>query len=50
MLKLALFAAAWLGAFALLPAGWVALALLFYAAIAAPGIVEAHRAFQTVET
>jgi len=49
MLKLALFAAGWIGAFALLPAGWVALALVVYAAVAAPGIVEAHRAFQSVE-
>lgn len=49
MAKLALFAAGWLAAFALLPAGWVALALLFYAAISAPGIVLAHRAFQSVE-
>ena len=47
--KLALFAAAWIMAFALLPAGWVALALLAYAAVAAPGIVEMHRAFQSVE-
>ena len=47
--KLALFAAAWIMAFALLPAGWVALALLAYAAIAAPGILEMHRAFQSVE-
>jgi peroxiredoxin len=48
-LKLALFGLAWITAFALLPAGWVALALLAYAAIAAPGIVEMHRAFQSVE-
>jgi hypothetical protein len=47
--KLALFVAAWIGAFALLPAGWVALALLAYAAIAAPGIVEVHRSFQSME-
>lgn len=49
MAKLALFVAGWIGAFALWPAGWVALALLVYAATAAPGIVEAHRAFQSVE-
>ena len=49
LLKLALFAAGWIAAFALFPTGWVALALLVYAAIAAPGIVEAHRAFQSVE-
>ena len=49
MLKLALFAAGWIAAFELLPAGWVALALLVYAALAAPGIVEVHRAFQSVE-
>jgi len=49
-LKLALFAAAWIVAFALLPVGWVALALLVYLAIAAPGIVEMHRAFQSVES
>ena len=48
-MKLALFFAGWIAAFALLPAGWVALALLAYAAIAAPGIVEVHRAFQSVE-
>jgi hypothetical protein len=47
--KLALFVAGWIAAFALLPAGWVALALLAYAVIAAPGIVELHRAFQSVE-
>lgn len=50
IIKLALFFAGWVLAFALLPAGWVALALLAYAAIAAPGIVEIHRAFQRVET
>jgi len=33
---------------ALFVAGWVALALLAYAAIAAPGILEMHRAFQSV--
>jgi hypothetical protein len=49
-LKLALFAAAWIMAFALLPVGWVALALLVYLAIAVPGIVEMHRAFQSVES
>lgn len=49
MLKLALFAAGWVAAFILLPAGWVALTLLAYAAIAAPGILEMHRAFQAVE-
>lgn len=48
--KLALFVAAWVAAFLWLPAGWVALALVAYAAIAAPGIVEVHRAFQSVET
>jgi len=48
-LKLALFAGAWAAAFALLPAGWVALALLGYAALAAPGIVAVHRIFQSVE-
>jgi len=47
--KLALFAAGWVMAFVLLPVGWVLLAGLAYAAIAAPGIVEMHRAFQTVE-
>ena len=50
MLKLALFIAGWIAAFVLLPAGWVALALVVYAAIAAPGIVEVQRAFQSVET
>ncbi len=49
-IKLALFVAGWIAAFALLPAGWVALALLAYAALAAPGIVELHRAFQSVES
>jgi hypothetical protein len=48
-LKLALFAAGWALAFALLPTGWVALALLGYAALAAPGIVQMHREFQSVE-
>jgi hypothetical protein len=48
--KLALFVSGWIAAFAFLPTGWVALALLAYAAIAAPGIVEVHRAFQSVET
>ena len=50
VLKLVLFIAAWIAAFALLPAGWVALALLAYAALAAPGILELHRAFQSVES
>jgi hypothetical protein len=50
MLKLAVFAVGWIGAFALLPAGWVALALVVYAAVATPGIIEAHRAFQSVES
>ena len=49
-LKLALVAAGWIAAFALLPAVWVLLALLGYAALAAPGIVEVHRAFQSVES
>jgi hypothetical protein len=49
MLKLGLFAAGWIGAFVLLSVGWVAFALVVYAAIAAPGIVEAQRAFQSVE-
>jgi hypothetical protein len=48
--KLALFLAGWITAFALLPAGWTLLALLVYAVIAAPGIVEMHRAFQAVES
>jgi hypothetical protein len=48
--KLALFSAGWITAFAVLPAGWVLLALLAYAALAAPGIVEVHRAFQSVES
>ena len=48
--KLALFVAGWIAAFALLPVGWVLLALLAYAAIAAPGIIEVHRAFQSVES
>ena len=48
--KLGLFVAGWLAAFVMLPAGWVALALLAYAAIAAPGILELHRAFQAVES
>jgi len=47
--KLALFVAAWTAAFVLLPAAWVALALLAWAALVAPGIVEIHRAFQSVE-
>ena len=47
--KLAFFVAGWIAAFALLPAAWVGLALLVYAALAAPGIVEVHRAFQSVE-
>lgn len=49
VLKLALFVAGWVAAFALLPAAWVALALLGYAAVAAPGIAEMHRAFQSVD-
>ena len=48
-MKLALFVLGWITAFALVPAGWALLALLVYAAIAAPGIVEMHRAFQSVE-
>ena len=49
-IKLGLFVAGWAAAFVVLPPGWVALALLAYAAIAAPGIVEVHRAFQAVES
>ncbi|MGH2899017.1 MAG: hypothetical protein ACRDMZ_10120, partial [Solirubrobacteraceae bacterium] len=48
MLKLAFFATGWIGAFVFLPAGWVALALVTWAALAAPGIVELHRSFQSV--
>ena len=48
--KLALFIAAWSATFAFLPASWVALALLAWAAGAAPGIVELHRSFQNVES
>ena len=33
---------------ALFVAGWVALALLVWAALAAPGIVAVHRSFQSV--
>ena len=47
--KLALFIAAWIAAFVLLPATWVLVALLVYATIAAPGMIEVHRAFQSVE-
>jgi len=49
LLKLGLFVAGWIAAFAMLPAGWVAVALLAYLAVAAPGILEMHRAFQSVE-
>jgi peroxiredoxin len=50
IIKLVLFVVGWITAFVLLPAGWVTVALLAYTAIAAPGIVELHRAFQRVET
>ena len=49
-LKLALFISGWIAAFALFPTGWVALALVAYALAAAPGIIELHRAFQSVES
>jgi hypothetical protein len=49
MQKLALFVTAWVAAFVFLPAGWVALALLAWAALVLPGIVEMHRAFQSVD-
>jgi hypothetical protein len=47
--KLALFVGGWIAAFALLPTPWVLGALLAWAALAAPGVVEMHRAFQSVE-
>ncbi len=50
LVKLALFAAGWITAFVLLPAVWALLALLTYAAIATPGILALHRAFQAAES
>jgi peroxiredoxin len=47
--KLALFVAGWIAAFAWLPAGWVAAALLAWGVIVMPGIVALHRTFQNVE-
>ena len=37
------------GAFVLFPAGWVVLALIAYAAVAARGVLKMNRAFQSVE-
>jgi peroxiredoxin len=48
MLKLALFVVAWIAAFALLPASWVAVVLLAWAVLVTPGIVAVHRTFQNV--
>jgi hypothetical protein len=48
MLKLALFVAGWVVAFALLPAEWVGIALLTWAAVVLPGISQMHRTFQNV--
>ena len=46
--RMRLFAAGWLAAFLVLPAGWVALALAAWAAVASVGLVEIHRQFQHV--
>ena len=42
---MAVFAGAWVAAFALLPPGWVALGLAAWAAVALPGVVALHRRF-----
>ena len=44
------FVAAWAAAFALLPAGWVALALLAWGVLVGPSVIALHRAFQNVPT
>ncbi len=45
---MAVFAGAWVAAFALLPPGWVALGLAAWAAVALPGVVALHRRFQHI--
>lgn len=44
------FVAAWAAAFALLPTGWVALALLAWGVLVGPSVIALHRAFQNVPT
>ena len=46
--RMAVFAGAWVAAFALLPTGWVALGLAAWAAVALPGVVALHRQFQHI--
>ena len=46
--RIAIFIAAWVAAFALLPVTWVAGALLVWIAIATPGIVAIHKQFQHI--
>ena len=46
--RMAVFAGAWVAAFALLPAVWVALGLAAWAAVALPGVVALHRQFQHI--
>lgn len=48
-MKLALFVAVWLAAFAFLPAAGVVVVLFAWAAIVTPGIIEVHRSFQNEE-
>jgi hypothetical protein len=46
--RIAIFIAAWLAAFVLLPTTWVAVAFLIWIAIATPGIIAIHRQFQNI--
>ena len=48
--RIAIFVAAWIAAFALLPTAWVAAALLLWIVIATPGIVAIHKQFQNITT
>ena len=48
LLRIALFVAAWIAAFVLLPGGWVALAFLAWAAVAAVAVVRHYGHFQRV--
>lgn len=46
--RMAVFAGAWVAAFALLPTGWVVLGLAAWAVVALPGVVALHRQFQHI--
>jgi hypothetical protein len=46
--RIAIFVGAWIAAFVLFPASWVALGLAAWGVAALPGLIEIHRQFQHV--